>query len=610
MLRHLLSITRKNRYAMKFIKIFLAALLAVVVGGILTFLFWVLLLTGLVGSLSSVTKIEKNSILKIDLSEDITDAPSVDPLASFDYRNFEIIPSLSLYKALQAIDAAAADDRIRGIYLQPGGGGAVSLAALEELREAIENFKHSGKFVVAYDAFYSQYGYYLASAADKVYLQPEGEIEWKGISYQLPFYKGLFDKLGIEFEIFRPTACKYKSAVEPYFLTRMSEANREQVGDMVASMWETVAGTVARSRGFENLEAFNALTDKLQLSLAEDALAHGMVDALLYEDQMDDIFAELGMGDDPDDYRFVTLGEYASQVVDSVDNLSDPQIAVIYADGTILDGAGQQAGVIFGNSLAARIDDVRKDDNVAAVVLRVNSPGGSALASDIVWREMTLLQARKPVIVSMGAYAASGGYYISCPADAIVADRLTLTGSIGVYGAIPVTGDFFRKKLGITFDGVSSNKSADMGQGFLLGSIRPTTDTERRLLMRSVDKIYENFTGKVALGRNLPLEKVLDIAGGRVWSGADALHVGLVDGCGGLKTAIAVAADKAGLEAYRVEERLDEPTGLSALFSGMQAKWQSRFERNDLGAAFEPYKKAREILSQSGVLMYCPYTAE
>lgn len=596
---------------MKFMKVFLAALLAVVAGSFLTALIWIMVLVGIAGSMESGVGVEENSILKIDMAENITDSPSVNPFSGLSFPSLEMTKSLSLYQVLQALDAAREDDRIKGIYLRMSGMGTASLAVVEEMRSAIEEFRQSGKFVVAYDETYSQSRYYLASAADRIYLQKEGEISWMGMSYTIPFFKGLFDKMDVQYEIFRPTACRYKSAVEPYFLTKMSDANREQMTEMVNSMWNTMAETVAESRGFESVGKLNELTDALRLSLPEDALANGMVDGLIYEDEMEGVFAELGVERNGDDeFNFITLGEYASQVKPAYETLTADRIAIVYAEGSIVDGEGSQEGTIFGNTLAAKIAEVRGDEDVKAVVLRVNSPGGSALASDVVWREMKLLQAEKPVVVSMGSYAASGGYYISCPADAIVADRLTLTGSIGVFGAFPVTGGMLEKKAGITFDGVKSNAAADFGQGFLLGTIRPTTPLEKRFLMRDVDRIYEGFTGKVSEGRNLPVEQVLEIAGGRVWSGADALGIGLIDSYGGLKDAIAVAADKAGLEQFRVEERLEELDGFAAFFAGMNARLQARFDMNELGEAFGPYKKAREILSQRGVLMYCPYAIE
>lgn len=593
---------------MKFMRIFLAALLAVVVGSFLSTLLWIIVVVSMAGAMNTApVVVENESILKIDFQENITDSPSTDPFAGLDFMSMQMIPEISLYKALQAIDAAKQDERIKGIYIRPIGAGVASTAILEELREALIDFKQSGKFVVAYGDVFGQGSYYLASAADKICLQPEGSLSWQGLSYTMPFFKGLFDKLGVEYEIFRPTACKYKSAVEPYFLKKMSPENREQNEAMIASMWSVLSEAVMESRGIEDKEAFNRLTDELSLCLAEDALKHGMVDALCYEDEMESYFAEQGVERGEDGFRFVTLGEYAAQLMPNLENLTDPQVAILYADGQIMDGEGMQADVIFGNSLAAEIDALRQNDDVKAVVVRVNSPGGSALASDVIWREMKRLQAEKPVVISMGAYAASGGYYISAPADAILADKLTLTGSIGVFGAFPVTDELMEKKLGITFDSAKSNRSADFGQGFLLGAARPSTAAERAFLIRSVDKVYESFTTKVAAGRNLELEQVLELAGGRVWTGAQALEKGLVDGNGGLKSAIAVAADKAGLEHYRVEEHLPALEGFQALFSGLQSRLKARFELDELGVALQPYKKAREVLSQRGVLMYSPY---
>ena len=412
------------------------------------------------------------------------------------------------------------------------------------------------------------------------------------------------DKLDLKAEVFRPTVCKYKSAVEPYILDRMSPANREQMQALVNSMWRTVAGAVAEARGIEPAR-LEALTDGLQVSLPEEALEHKFVDGLLYEDEMDDVFAELGVETDADGfYRYVTLGEYAAQVGADLKHVSAGRVAIVYADGDIVDGEGTGQH-IFGNTLAATLADVRDDEKVKAVVLRVNSPGGSALASDVIWREMELLRAEKPVIVSMGSYAASGGYYISCPADVIVADRLTLTGSIGVFGMFLDTHDALKNKLGITIDGVKSNPQAGIGQS---GALTPV---QRAMIMRGVDKVYETFTKDVSEGRNLPLEKVLDIAGGRVWSGEDALGIGLIDGYGGLKTAIATAVDKAGLgDEYRVTEIVEAPTGLLAFIASLNENVRAAFTRSSLGLMMEDYARVREALGASGIRMYSPYKVE
>ena len=590
---------------MNFIKTFLAALLAFVLGSLAILLFGMFILFAIAGSMERTVTVKEGSILRIDFSEVINDAPSSDPLAGFDFRTLQSTRQLSLLKVLRTLEAAAVDDRIEGIYLRMNGtGGVTGTALIEELREAIELFKQSGKFVVAYNETYSQGQYYLASAADRIYLQPEGGMDWSGLSTSLMFYKGLFDKLDLKAEVFRPTVCKYKSAVEPYILDRMSEANREQMQALVDSMWGTIAEAVAASRGID-VERLNEIADKLQVTLPEDALKYGFVDGLLYEDQMKEVFAELGVEDDGEgNYDFVSLGDYASMVGVDLDNLGADRVAVVYADGQIVDGEGY-GDAVYGNSLAAELADVRRDEKVKAVVVRVNSPGGSALASDVIWREMELLRAEKPVVVSMGSYAASGGYYISCPADVIVADRLTLTGSIGVFGMFLNPIDALKNKLGITLDGVKSNASAGMG------SVEPLTPAQRASIMRGVDKVYETFTQDVAAGRNLPIEKVLDIAGGRVWSGSDALGIGLIDAYGGLKTAIALAVDKAGLgENFRVVEVTQQPSGLAAMLSTLNVSVRKAFVRSALQELFGGYDRVQRLLRMQGVLMYSPYEVE
>lgn len=590
---------------MNFIKTFLAALLAFVLGSLAILLFGMFILFAIAGSMERTVTVKEGSILRIDFSEVINDAPSSDPLAGFDFRTLQSTRQLSLLKVLRTLEAAAVDDRIEGIYLRMNGtGGVTGTALIEELREAIELFKQSGKFVVAYNETYSQGQYYLASAADRIYLQPEGGMDWSGLSTSLMFYKGLFDKLDLKAEVFRPTVCKYKSAVEPYILDRMSEANREQMQALVDSMWGTIAEAVAASRGID-VERLNEIADKLQVTLPEDALKYGFVDGLLYEDQMKEVFAELGVEDDGEgNYDFVSLGDYASMVGVDLDNFGADRVAVVYADGQIVDGEGY-GDAVYGNSLAAELADVRRDEKVKAVVVRVNSPGGSALASDVIWREMELLRAEKPVVVSMGSYAASGGYYISCPADVIVADRLTLTGSIGVFGMFLNPIDALKNKLGITLDGVKSNASAGMG------SVEPLTPAQRASIMRGVDKVYETFTQDVAAGRNLPIEKVLDIAGGRVWSGSDALGIGLIDAYGGLKTAIALAVDKAGLgENFRVVEVTQQPSGLAAMLSTLNVSVRKAFVRSELQELFGGYDRVQRLLRMQGVLMYSPYEVE
>ena len=580
-------------------KIFLAALLAVMAGSVLSMLFWGILFSGFSSMMQPAqTDIPKSAILRIDLSESLVEAPSKDPMAMFDFASMTTNGELTLYNALRAIEKASTDERIKGIYINLNGAGSVSITSLEELRAAIETFKQSGKFVVSYNEVYSQIAYYFCSVADKVYIQPEGSFEWKGLSVDNMFFKGLIDKLGIEVSILRPTVCKYKSAVEPFFLTKMSDANRAQNQQLANTMWGIITEAVSKSRGI-SVEALNQLADELAVTLPSEAVEHKFADATLYADQVEELFkSEYGI----EEPEFVSLGEYASSLVPNAAKAAAPKVAIVYAQGDIVDGSGSD-DKIYGYTLAKTINKVAEDDDVKAVVLRVNSPGGSALASDIIWREIKLLQQKKPIIVSMGHTAASGGYYISAPADAIVADKFTLTGSIGVFGMLPSFGAALEKNLGVTIDGVTTNKHSNMGNGF-----SPLAAQEHQALMRGVDRVYERFTSLVADGRNLTIERVLEIAEGRVWTGVEAQQIGLVDTCGGLTAALAIAVDKSGLgDNFQIVEIEDEATGLMAMLQSLNVRVREGFApRGEFGKFYNQYKYVEQMLSNKGIYTYCP----
>ncbi len=582
-------------------KIFLAALLAVVVGSVLSFV----IMMGFFSSVSALmtpkaTAVPESAILKIDFAESIVDLPSSNPMDSFDFMSMSQNSSISLYSTLQALDAAAADERIKGIYINLTGMGGASNAIIEEVRDAIVEFKKSGKWVVAYGDRFTQGQYYLCSVADKVYIQPEGTFEWIGNAGQTLFFKGLIDKLGVDVQILRPTVCKYKSAVEPYFLTEMSPANRQQMQELVDGIWSVVTEAVSASRNI-SVEELNALADNLSVVLPSEAVEHKLVDGLKYADEMEELFkSEYGI----EKPEYVSLGAYAATLTPDLKKLDAPKVAIVYAQGEVLDGEGPE-NQIYGYSVAKKIRGVAEDDDVKAVVLRVNSPGGSALAADIVWREVKLLQEKKPVIVSMGDYAASGGYYISAPADAIVADKMTLTGSIGVFGMIPSFGDALKDKLGVTIDGVQTNKYAGMGNGFA-----PLKEGEYQALMRSVDRVYERFTSLVAEGRNLPIERVLELAEGRVWSGTAAQANGLADTNGGLKAAIAIAIDKAELgDNYQIEEVKTPAEGFMAVLESLNVKVRQQMTaRSELGRLYGEYSRMERLFSGGkGVYAFCPY---
>ena len=593
---------------MKFFKVFLAALLAVLVSGIISSLMWVFIFVGLAGSMEQTSKavITPQTIVKIDFAENITEAPTKNPMAGFDYATMTMAKSTHLLKVLQSIEKAKSDERVKGLYLNFTGMGGITTGALEELRAAIVDFKQSGKFVVAYNEGYSQGTMYLASVADKIYLHPEGGFSWAGMAQTSIFFKGALDKLGLNAEAIRPTVCKYKSAVEPYIRKEMSKENKAQMQTLVDDIWGVLVGAIAESRSLDAKKLMQ-LADKLEVTQPEDALKHGLVDALIYEDEMDAKFAEYGVEKGADgEYNIVSLGEYMALAPATL-NITAPAVGIVYAEGQIFDGAGEDDNIYSAN-MVETIRKARKDKNIKSVVLRVNSPGGSALASDVIWREVELLRKEKPVIVSMGSYAASGGYYISSGADAIVADKMTLTGSIGVFGMLLEGENMLKKNLGITTDVVKTGRSADFGSNIMGVGVRKITDLERNTLLRSVDKVYETFTSKVSNGRNLPMEKVLDIAQGRVWSGARAVELGLADANGGLREAIAVAVDKAGIaENYQVKEVLEELSPMAQMMQSLNMQVKAYFLDAETMEAVEYYNSLKREVVREGVQAYCPY---
>ena len=593
---------------MKFFKIFLASLLALVVGTVLSFILCIAVFVGMAGSMGNTTQavITPQTIVKIDFAENITEAPTKNPMAGFDYSTMTMAKSAHLLKVLQSIEAAKNDARVKGIYLNFTGAGGVTTGAVEELRAALIDFKQSGKFVVAYNEGYSQGTMYLASAADKIYLHPEGGFSWTGMAQTSIFFKGALDKLGLNAEAIRPTVCKYKSAVEPYIRKEMSKENKAQMQTLVDDMWSVLVGTIAESRNLDAKKLMK-LADNLEITQPEDALKHGLVDALIYEDEMDAKFAEYGVEKGIDgEYNIISLGEYMT-LAPVLPKFGAPAVGIVYAEGSIYDGAGEDDNVYSAN-LVEVLKKARKDKEIKAVVFRVNSPGGSALASDVIWREVELLRKEKPVIVSMGSYAASGGYYISSGADAIIADKMTLTGSIGVFGLLLEGENMLNKRLGITTDVVKTGRSADFGANVMGIGVRKLSDVERKTLLRSVDKVYETFTSKVSNGRNLPMEKVLDLAQGRVWSGTRAVELGLADANGGLREAIAVAADKAGIvDKFRVTEVLEDLSPMAQMMQSLNMQAKAYFLDAETMEAVEYYNSLKREVAREGVQAYCPY---
>ena len=589
-----------------FLKTFLACLLALVVANILIVTFFVMILAGIGAAFSEqVRPVESGSVLRIDLSERITDAPEVNPFSAMgigDLIDMDMSRSYALIDVLEAIERAASDDDIEGIYLNIDPYSGVGMATLDEIRAAVLKFKESGKFVLSYADFYTQSSYYLATAADRIYMNPEGSLSWTGMASGIMFYKGLLEKLGVHAEVIRHG--KYKAAVEPFLLEKMSPENRLQTERLLGSIWGYIVGNVAAARGIDSAQ-LQRYASELTLTDAQSAVDTKMVDSLSYESDVQDMLCEMtGWEDEPE---FVSLGTYIDQPGAVAKKLSKNKIAVVYAEGQIVDGKGKE-GLVGSSSLAARLQEVRRDEQVKALVLRVNSPGGSALASEVIWHEIERIRQNRPVIVSMGNMAASGGYYISCPADAIVTSPLTLTGSIGVFGLMFDGGDALKDKLGISVDVAKTNPSADMGMSvFGVVGVRPLSPAERQFMQNSVETVYSTFVDHVAQGRNLSVEAVDEIGGGRVWSGLDAVEIGLADGFGGLTDAIALAADRAGIaDDFRIVTPEDEPDRFTQIMRFMSAESRAELFKGEFGEIYAQFETLRNMLGYSGVQAFTP----
>lgn len=526
-------------------KSFFKYLLATVIGMLLVCLIMFFVFLGSLGAmLSSDTEVvvKDNSVLELCIDKTISDRSYSESTGVAMFSMPGLSKTAGLNQMLKAVEQAKEDNRIKGIYIKYDGG-SVNWAIATELREALLNFKESGKFIYAYSDNYSQSGYYLASVADSVFVQPQGSVIWQGMGVQIMFFADFFKKAGIEMQIVRHG--QFKSAVEPYFRNDMSAANRLQYSVLFNSMWKKAVADVASSRKLSP-GRLNEIADSLCGFTATGALKAGLVDALVSGSTVEDnlLSVRSGLADSVRVSR-VAWADYAKTVKPA--NKSKNKIAVIYAEGEIVGGSGS-AGEI-GTELAASIEKAVKDKNVKAIVLRVNSPGGSVLTSDIIYQELIKAKEKMPVVASYGNYAASGGYYISCMAHKIFAQPTTLTGSIGVFGVVPnVKG--LTDKIGIHIDEVGTNKHSTA----LNGVYRPMNSFEEAVMQQSIEEVYAGFIGKVAQGRGMTPAQVDSIGQGRVWSGANAIEIGLVDELGGLKQAIACAAEMANLEAYSIAE--------------------------------------------------------
>lgn len=581
-------------------KQFLKFTLATIVGIIITTLLGILILFGIVGAVAgskeSVTELKPNSVYEIKLEGNLIDRSEDDPFSAAlaEAMGTSSEKTMGLDDLLSNIEKAKNDANIVGIYLN-GGSLSGGFASFKEIRNALLDFKKAGKFIVAYADNYSQKDYYLVSVANKILINPQGMLELKGLSAQTMFFKNTLDKLGIEMQIVKVGT--YKSAVEPLITTKMSDANREQVTVYMGSIWKTFLTEVSAARKI-SVEKLNAYADEmLMFQPTEKAKQYGLVDGLAYTNEADSILKSFVKGLEKD--KDVTFVKHSAMTkLPDTSKYDKNKVAVIYAVGEITDADGEG---IVARDLVKTINEVAKDSAVKAVVLRVSSPGGSAYASEQIWHALNILKANKTLIVSMGDYAASGGYYISCMADNIVAQPNTITGSIGIFGVIPnISG--LNEKLGLTYDGVKTNKMSDA-----ITVNRKFTPEEHNLMQNYVNRGYELFVKRCADGRKMKTEQIKAIAEGRVWTGEDAIKNGLVDKIGGLNDAIALAVAKAKLKTYNVSEYPKKETFESKFMKSFGDDVEARFLKAQLGEQYKLFKQVRNLDKINGIQARLPY---
>ena len=591
---------------MKFSKALLAAFLGALIAMTATFFIKIGVFTSLISSLSTTTNsettatVKPNSVLYMKLNYEIPDRSSKDNINSIDFTTMESIDATGLNDILRNIEHAMTDPNIKGIYLELSSI-PTSPATLQELRNKLVEFKESGKFIVSYAENYSQTAYYVGSVADKVYLNPEGMLDLHGMASQIMFYKNLLEKLDIEMQIVRGPNNRFKSAVEPYFLDKMSDANREQMDKLLGSIWGQLLLDMSQSRNI-SVEELNEIADNLDTYFnADKALEHKLVDGLLYKDQ---ILNELkGLTGSNKKVNAIANADYAKSY--SIKNSSKNEVAIIYAEGQIYDGKNSDQTKIYSENLSKTIRKAREDEDVKAIVLRVNSPGGSALASAVIGREVELATKEKPVIVSMGNYAASGGYWISANADYIFADPTTLTGSIGVFGTFPNLKGFLNNKIGLTFDTAKTNENADFGN-----LTQPLSEFQYAKLQENVVKTYNDFTNLVANGRGLRQAYVDSIGQGRVWAGVDAIELGLVDQLGDMEDAIAFAVQKAELgNDYKIVEMPEQKDFFTRLLEQMNGSDDQldAAMRQKMGVYYHYFEGIDNLKNNTGIQARIPF---
>ncbi|RZL46973.1 MAG: signal peptide peptidase SppA [Pedobacter sp.] len=576
-------------------KEFFKYVLATVVGIVIsTFVIAIIFVAMIVGAVSSVGEekavaVKSNSVLFLDLDQVITERTPDNSLAGIPFFGKGDDRTIGFNDLIKALEQAKTDDKIDAVYINVSSPNA-GMATMLEVRNAIIDFKKSRKPVIAYSEIYTQGAYYLASAASKVYLNPQGDLEFKGFNSELIFFKGALDKLGVEAQIIR--VGNYKSAVEPFINTKMSDYNRKQVTAYVSGLYDTFLTGISATRNINKDSLFN-IADGYKIRQPKDALAYKMVDGLKYKDEVLDELRNITGKGKKSAVSTVSINEYIANLPPASANSN--KVAVIYANGDIVSGEGSDEE-IGSERISRAIRKARLDDDVKAIVLRVNSGGGSALASDVIWREMVLSKKVKPVIASFGDVAASGGYYIGCAADSIFVQPNTITGSIGVFGIIPNFENLLTNKLGITFDGVKTGQYAD-----IMSLNRPLTAGERFIIQNNVNHVYDSFITRVADGRKKTKAQVDSIGGGHVWIGTDAVKIGLADRLGSFNDAINAAAKKAKVKAFKVVEYPEKIDPLKAFLANAKDNVSLYYTKKELGENYLIYKQMQKAIVNSGI---------
>ncbi|MGA9648036.1 signal peptide peptidase SppA [Pedobacter sp.] len=582
-----------------FFKYLFASMLGFFLSIVVIFIIFFVVIVAAISSIDDDKSIavSNNSVLFLNLDQAITERTPKRSFGSLPIIGSEQSDGIGLNDVLKSIKRAKNDDNIKCIYLNVSSPNA-GFATMREVRNALIDFKKSHKKILAYSEVYTQGAYYLASAADKVYLNPEGALEFKGFSSQLTFFKGTLEKVGVEMQVIR--VGNYKSAVEPYILDKMSDYNRKQVTAYVGGLYNTFLTDIAQTRAIQK-DSLYSIADNYKIREPKDALNYKMIDGLKYKDEILEELKALSGKTKKQNISSVSINDYIKNNTSS--GSGKDKVAVIYANGEITGGEGSD-NQIGSERISRAIRKARLDDDIKAIVIRVNSPGGSALASDVIWREIVLTKKEKPVIASFGDVAASGGYYIGCAADSIFVQPNTITGSIGVFGIIPNFQNLMTNKLGITFDGVKTGKYAD-----IMATNRPMTEGERFIIQNELNRIYSGFVSRVADGRKKSKAYIDSIGGGHVWIGTDAVQIGLADKIGSFNDAIASAAKKAKLKEYKVVEYPDVIDPLKSLLEESTDKIKTYYTKQELGDNYMLYQQMKKVMASSGIQMRMPFEA-